>query len=321
VLRSLHAAADHEDTATFATGVGLDRRLVEALLAGKLTQLDIKQIAQVCEGLHCSPYDLWRPDQARTVLHAHGPEHWPRYIEPLDELGKLSPADQFVQRRLEAQAADQLRLTDPSTRPHPPQPDTQPADVTATCYQRVALLASEPNGTTRVVADASDASPDADYHFAFRQITEPRPLTALDDTEPVDSPSPTGLDVDPRLAAIADRLRAQPWLPAVDLVRFVGPDDTQTWLGWDATRDAWEEWDNPRRHYPGPPTDVLDPAGHTDPNPTPHVHAITDDDLSRIPGPVEFDERRDLGYGITDDSSTLDDDPYRLHESGLDPDL
>jgi hypothetical protein len=318
-LRSLHAATGQEDAATFATGVGLDHRLVEDLLAGKLPELDIDQIAQVCEGLHCSPYDLWGPEQARTVLHAYGPEHWPRHIQPLDEIRTPSPADQFVQR-LEAQAADQLRVTNPAPRPHRDPPDTQRVGMSATCYQRVALLASEVNGVTRVVADASHASPDADYHFAFHQITEPRPLTAPDDTKPVFSPSPTGWDVDDRLAAVADRFRAQPWLPAVDLVRFVGPDGTETWLGWDPAREAWEEWDDPRRYYPGPPTDVLDSAGYTDPNPnTPKLQAVINDDASGVPGAVEFDERPDLGYSTTDDRASLDDDPDRLYESG--PDL
>jgi hypothetical protein len=318
-LRTLHAAADQEDVATFASGVGLDRRLVDDLLAGRLTELDINQIAQVCEGLHCSPYDLWGAELARTVLHAYGPEHWPRHSEPLDDIRPTSPADAFVERRLDAQAADQLRVTNPPTHHHPPAPATRAVALSATCYQRVALLASEPNGVTRVVSAASDASPDADYHFAFRQITEPRPVTAPEDTEPADSPSPIGWDVDPRLAAVADRFRAQPWLPAVDLIRFVHPDGTETWLGWDPTSEAWEEWDDPRRNYPGSPADVLDPAGHTDPTPTTHVHAITNGDVSGIRGPVEFDERTDLGYGITDDRTALDDDAYRLHESG--PDL
>ena len=319
-LRSLHAAAGEADVATFATGVGIEPRLVEDLLAGRRANLDVNQIAQVCEGLHCSPYDLWSAEQARTVLHAYGPEHWPRHIEPLDDIRTPSPADEFVQRRLEAQAADQLRVTDLPTRPHLPPPDTQQVGVSATCYRRVALLASEPNGVTRVVSDASDASPDADYHFAFRQITEPRPVTAPDNTEPVDNPSTAGWDVDPHLAALADRFRVQAWLPDVDLVRFVGPDGTESWLGRDPAREAWEEWNDPRRYYPGPPTDVLDPADYTDPNPTtPDVHAVTDDDVSGVPGPVDVDQRPELGYGITYDRSALDDDPYRLHESA--PDL
>jgi hypothetical protein len=315
-LRSLRADAGDNDVATFATGVGLDRRLVEDLLAGRLTELDVNQIAQVCEGLHCSPYDLWGTEQARSVLHVYGPERWPRYIEPLDEDRTPSPADEYVRHRLEADAADHLRLTDPSAPPQQGQLDTHDASMSATCYRRVALLASEPTGATRVVSDASDASPDAEYHFAFRQVTEPRPLTA-EDIEPRESPSPTGWEVDPRLAAVADRCRVQPWLPAVDLVRFVGPDGTESWLGWDPARQAWEEWDDPRRYYPGPPTDVLEPAGYTEPNPTtPHLQPVTDDDMSGVAGPVEFDERPGLGYGITEDRSALDDDPYRLHESG-----
>jgi hypothetical protein len=321
-LRNLQAIAGDNDVATFATGLGVERRLVEDLLAGKLTELDVHQIGQVCDGLHCSPYDLWGPEQARTVLHAYGPEHWPRYIEPLDEVRTPSTAEQFVQRRLEAQAADQLRVTDPPTHPHSPQPDTQQIGESATCYRRVALLASEPNGVTRVVTDASDASPDADYHFAFRQVTEPRPLTAPEDVEPVASPPPTGWDVNPRLAAVADRFRAQPWLPVVDLVRFIGPGGTEAWLGWDPAREAWEEWDDPRRYYPGPPSDVLDPAGYTDPNPTtPQLEGVTGHDISGVLGPIEFDERSDLDYGIPDDRATVDDDPCRLCESGPDLDL
>jgi hypothetical protein len=318
-LRTLRTVAGEEDMASFATGVGLDRRLADDLLTGKLAELDINQITQVCEGLHCSPYDMWGADQARTVLHAYGPEHWPRYIEPLDEIGKRSPADEFVQRRLETQAADQLRVTDPPT-PHPPPSKGQEGPMSATCYKRVALLASEPNGVTRVVSDASDASPHADYHFAFRQITEPRPVAAPDGTQPVDSPSPTGWDIDPRLAAAADRFRAQPWLPAIDLVRFIHPDGTDTWLGWNANSEAWEEWDDPRRHYLGPPTDVLDPAGHTDPNPaTLRLDGVNHHDLAGVPGPVEFDERPDLGYGTADGGTAPAEDLYRLHECG--PDL
>ncbi len=46
--------------------------------------LELAQVRQVCEGLGCTPYNLWGVEGARSIAHAYGPELWPRYREPLD---------------------------------------------------------------------------------------------------------------------------------------------------------------------------------------------------------------------------------------------
>ena len=321
-VRNLQAPGVDNDPATFATGIGLDTGFVENLLAGKTTELDIAQIAQVCDGLHCSPYDLWGTEQARGILHAYGPEHWPRHIEPLEE-GRPPPAgDEFVRRRVESEVADQLGLND-ETRASDLEPvEATESPLSVTCYRREALLAREPNDVTRIVADPSEASPYAEYHFAFRQVTEPRTLTLSEpNTARTYQPSPMGWDVNPALAAVADRFRTQPWLPTVDLVRFVDPAGHETWLGWDPTSQGWEEWDDPRRHYPGSPTDVLDPGQFTDPNPAPQLRIV--DDATDIPEAVDFDERPDPtdAYDLTSGERAVDDDPIRVYELGPDLDF
>jgi hypothetical protein len=322
-LRNLPATGVDNDPAMFATGIGLDTAFVENLLAGNITELDIGQIAQVCDGLHCSPYDLWGTDQARGILHAYGPEHWPRHIEPLDE-GRPPAGDEFIRRRVESEVAHQLRLTN-----EPPTRDPQPADATeppmsVTCYRRDALLAREPNDVTRIVADPSEASPHAEYHFAFRQVTEPRALTLPDpNTARTYQPSPMGWDVNPALATVADRFRAQPWLPSVDLVRFVDPAGHETWLGWDPTSQAWEEWDDPRRHYPGPATDVLDPGQFTDPDPAPQLRVVEEIPGADTSEAVEMDERPDPtdAYDLTSAERAVEEDPIRVYESSPDLDF
>jgi hypothetical protein len=130
-----------------------------------------------------------------------------------------------------------------------------------------------------------------------------------------------GWDVNPALAAVADRFRTQPWLPTVDLVRFVDPAGHETWLGWDPTSQGWEEWDDPRRHYPGSPTDVLDPGQFTDPNPAPQLRIV--DDATDIPEAVDFDERPDPtdAYDLTSGERAVDDDPIRVYELGPDLDF
>jgi hypothetical protein len=106
--------------------------------------------------------------------------------------------------------------------------------------------------------------------------------------------SPTGIgeaapasnDADPTLAATAESFRNVPWLPEVDLVRFVDENGREEWLGWNPEASGWEAWDDPRTDYPGDPTDVLDPAGFTDPVPIEEITATRTE-------PIEMDEQLD----------------------------
>jgi len=55
---------------------------------------------------------------------------------------------------------------------------------------------------------------------------------------------------------------------------------------------VWEAWEDPRTHYPGDPTDVLDAAGFTDPAPV----AIPEITTTRTES-IEMDERLDWTGG------------------------
>jgi hypothetical protein len=77
--------ATGDDLRAVATGFALDSDWVLGVMAGDVTEVDLPHVQQICEGVHCSPYDLWGEDDARTVLHAFPPELWPRHIEPLQD--------------------------------------------------------------------------------------------------------------------------------------------------------------------------------------------------------------------------------------------
>ena len=107
-LRRLQARGELDpDAATVARGFGFDPAWVGQLLDGTAADLDVDRVAQVCEALHCSPYDLWGPELGRAILDAYGPERWPRHIEPLDEPRGDS---EFVARRLSQQADEIVRV-------------------------------------------------------------------------------------------------------------------------------------------------------------------------------------------------------------------
>ena len=80
-----------DDVATVARGVGVEPEWARAVLTGQIDEVDIPHAQQLCEGLHCSPYDLFGADAARSIAHAYGPELWPRHIEPLDSAIDLDP--------------------------------------------------------------------------------------------------------------------------------------------------------------------------------------------------------------------------------------
>jgi hypothetical protein len=101
----------HPETAVCAKGLGLDPALLEGILDGTTTDLDLHAVRSVCEGLHCSPYDLWGTETGRRLLPVYGPEDWPRHIEPLDDrAGNVT----FISRRLDR------RFTTPPGQRHDP---------------------------------------------------------------------------------------------------------------------------------------------------------------------------------------------------------
>jgi hypothetical protein len=55
------------------------------VMDGTITEVDLDHVQRLCEGLHCTPYDFWGAEAGRSIVHAYGPELWPRYIEPLAE--------------------------------------------------------------------------------------------------------------------------------------------------------------------------------------------------------------------------------------------
>ena len=226
------------DPALVARGLGLSEELVGGLIAGTTTELGVEEIALVCEALHCSPYALWQPEVASNILHAYGPERWPRHIEPLDDL-RLEGHDRFVGRRLDAQI-DQMV----SVRTAAPQ-----GSLHATCYRATGVLSLDSNSVSTLhVADAATPpAPDLEYHFTFRQIAG---TFVLHDQVEFGAGD---------LAAVADRLQQEVWLASTALVRFIEPSSgAEQWLGRAEPGAAWEVWDDPRRYYPGRPDDVLD---------------------------------------------------------------
>ncbi len=72
-----------DDVRVVARGLGLDGEVLRDVLDGSRTELGIPEVQQICEALHCTPYDLWGTETGRSILHAYGPELWPRFIEPL----------------------------------------------------------------------------------------------------------------------------------------------------------------------------------------------------------------------------------------------
>ncbi|MGH9154117.1 MAG: DUF6166 domain-containing protein [Acidimicrobiales bacterium] len=62
---------------------GIDPTWASRVATGAITQVDLPHVRQVCEGLRCTPYDLWGPEAARSIAHAYGPDAWPADPEPL----------------------------------------------------------------------------------------------------------------------------------------------------------------------------------------------------------------------------------------------
>ena len=66
-----------------ARSSGIDSGWAAGVAPGAIPQVDLPHVRQVCEGLRCTPYDLWGPGAARSITHAYGPDAWPADVEPL----------------------------------------------------------------------------------------------------------------------------------------------------------------------------------------------------------------------------------------------
>ena len=82
-----------DDVAIVARDVGVQPEWAVAVLSGVMDEVDIPHVQQLCEGLHCTPYDLFGTDAARSIAHAYGPELWPRYVEPLEPAVDVEPPE------------------------------------------------------------------------------------------------------------------------------------------------------------------------------------------------------------------------------------
>jgi hypothetical protein len=143
-----------------------------------------------------------------------------------------------------------------------------PSNLIVTLYQRTNIFVIDNRGRRDALNDDTvSADADREYHYSFKQIARPAiwPVGLLADEHIA------GDGVDPRLAALASDARYD--LSAMfgdkaraDMVRFTSPTGANdTWLGWHPASGTWELWDDPRRHYTGDPTHVLDPGDQPNP--------------------------------------------------------
>ena len=146
-------------------------------------------------------------------------------------------------------------------------------------------------------------------------MTEPRDVFLYPPTG-IGEPAPAGHDADPLLANTAESFRNLPWLPNVDLVRFVDEDGRQEWLGWNPAARDLGSLGRPPSPLPRRPDDVLDPAGFTDPADAPAaVHRLTSDGNE----PVEMDERHDPNADLDIDAQVTADDIAQPAEERYEP--
>ena len=244
------------DAEQLAVGLGLDPMLVRDILSGQREALAVAEVREVCEGLHASPFDLWSPEDARTILASYPPETWPRHIEPVDDLYETGAGD-FVSRRV-AQQADELferarrdgLLGATST-------------IVVTPYEQVGVLAVDSAGRVAAVADEQAPARDGiDYFLTFAQLRRPME-TDLDG--PLPTVPPSGADAPPELVPIAERIRS--WTPTMTMLRLSDPaSGNEHWLGLDGRTSTWQTWDDPALEYPGARSEILDAGRHLDPD-------------------------------------------------------
>lgn len=256
VLSEYQGEFGDSDVAMFARGLNLDARLVEGLLDGRIQTLGVPEIASVCEALYASPYDLWPPNEARTILGVYGPERWPTTILPLDEPPlRPDPGDEFLARRLQQRADDLIaRIPAPVIDRTDPDAARLCVPVSIGGYAITGMLGVDANGHIRPVEPSAAGDPAAEYHFKLaRHVTAPTLAVTAED---VAAGPPAGASVHPGLAGVADALRTSSVKP-VDAVCFTTTDGTTAWIGWDPHGAEWATWDDPRAHFPGPDDMVL----------------------------------------------------------------
>jgi DNA-binding Xre family transcriptional regulator len=78
-------AQTQDDLPTVARGINVEPEWAAGIMDGSITEVDVDHVQRLCEGLHCTPYDFWDAEAGRSIVHAYGPELWPRWIEPLVE--------------------------------------------------------------------------------------------------------------------------------------------------------------------------------------------------------------------------------------------
>lgn len=245
-----------------ARGFGLDEELVTDILDGRTTSLDLEQIRAVCEGLKCSPYDMWGPEGGRAILDVYPPDQWPRYIESLDDtdsssIRPIAPADEFVARRLAQLAPVDLRELEHDRLA------TVPLVITPYVTKGVLALDRRSGRMDWVEDTSASADPAAEYHLAFAQLTRPRAASLLLPDGHLPDAAPPGHDAPPALAEEADQVRAEH--PNATLVRFTSEQGDEHWVGLDPQTGTWATWDHPGEHFPGPSAVVLDAGSFPEP--------------------------------------------------------
>jgi hypothetical protein len=236
-LLHAHAAEwGNRDPQTVGSGLGLEAGLVRGVLDGSIPELGITQIADVCEALRCSPFDMWGVDAARSILHAYGPEDWPTYIEPLHE------------------------------HPDPPAGEghwglpTVGQGAIVTGYRSAGHMTLDVTGQPVDPWQVATGEVElGSHHPVFAQVAEPQRSSLALNT--VTAPGDDRPSSD--LTTVASALRSdlqEPFDNLVELVRFTSP-EREVWLGWNHTTETWQIRGDPREGYTGPATDVLDGNG------------------------------------------------------------
>ncbi len=81
-----------DDVEEVGRALGVEPEWAAAVAQGTMTRVDLRHVRLVCEGLRCSPYDLWGTVGARSVAYAYGPDDWPVQTEPLTATGGIELA-------------------------------------------------------------------------------------------------------------------------------------------------------------------------------------------------------------------------------------
>lgn len=83
-----------DDLHTVAGSIGVDPDWAQGVLSGEIDEVDLAHVEQLCEGLHCTPNDLFGLEAASSIAHSYGPERWPAEIAAfsasLERLGAVA---------------------------------------------------------------------------------------------------------------------------------------------------------------------------------------------------------------------------------------